>query len=60
MSMAFTICTMVLVAFAAFSSVAVAVEDVEGIAPAPLQSAGSALGVPVAIAAMASFLAWFF
>lgn len=58
--MALTIYIMVLLAFATFSSVAVAVEDVGGIAPAPMESAGAAFGVPVAIAAMASILAWFF
>lgn len=57
--MAFTIYIMVLVAYATFSS-AEAVEEVGNIAPAPIQSAGAAMGVPVAVAAIASLLAWFF
>lgn len=54
--MAFTIYIMVLVAFATFSC-AVAVEEVGNIAPAPVENAGTALGIR---AAVADLLAWFF
>ena len=54
MTMAFTI--MILMAF----GTSAAVEDLGGIAPAPMQSSGVALGVPAAVAVIASLAAWFF
>ncbi|KAI9184755.1 hypothetical protein LWI28_000794 [Acer negundo] len=59
MSMTFTIYIMVLLAFVTFGA-ANAAEDVGGIAPSPMESAGAALGVPAFLAAIASLLAWFF
>lgn len=59
MSMAFTIYIMVLSAFGIFVATNAA-EDLGGIAPAPMESIGAALGVPVLpVAAVASLLAWF-
>ncbi|KDP37956.1 hypothetical protein JCGZ_04599 [Jatropha curcas] len=57
--MFFPIYIMILMAFTAFGTSA-AVEDLGGIAPAPLQSSGEALGIPAALAVIASLAAWFF
>lgn len=55
--MAFTIHMTVLVSYASFGAT-VAAEDVA--APSPMESKAAALGVPAALGAMASVLAWFF
>ncbi|KAL5841219.1 hypothetical protein ACOSQ3_011822 [Xanthoceras sorbifolium] len=55
----FTIYVILLLAFVTFGA-ANAAEDVGGIAPSPMESAGGALGVPALLAAIASLLAWFF
>lgn len=56
---------MVLVAYitvlAVFATRATAVREDQGaVAPSPMESAGVALGVPAALAAVASMAAWFF
>lgn len=55
--MIFTIYMIVLVSFASFGAT-VAAEDAA--APSPMESTAAALGVPAALGAMASLLAWFF
>ncbi|PQQ06314.1 hypothetical protein Pyn_15767 [Prunus yedoensis var. nudiflora] len=57
LAMVFTIYMIVLVSFASFGAT-VAAEDAA--APSPMQSTAAALGVPAALGAMASLLAWFF
>lgn len=61
MAMVFTIYIIVLVSFASFKAT-VALEDAAapGIAPAPMESKAAVLGVPAALGAIASLLAWFF
>lgn len=59
LAMAFGIYLAVLLAFAAFGAAAV-VEDAGAIPPTPMQSAAEALGVPAALAAVVSLVAWFF
>lgn len=49
---------MILLASNAFGTSA-AVEDLGGIPPAPMESSGVALGVPAALAVLASMAAWF-
>lgn len=56
--MFFTVCIMILLASNAFGTSA-AVEDLGGIPPAPMESSGVALGVPAALAVLASMAAWF-
>ncbi|EEF42677.1 conserved hypothetical protein [Ricinus communis] len=55
-TMVFTIYIMVLLALVVFGTSA-AVEDLGGVAPAPMESSGMALGVPAAVAVIASLAA---
>ncbi|KAB1221351.1 hypothetical protein CJ030_MR2G005408 [Morella rubra] len=60
LTMLLTIYVVVLLACAAFRAT-VALEDIGAIAPSPtMESAGAALGVPAALAAMGVLAAWFF
>lgn len=59
MTMAFSIYIMALLAFITFGTT-IALEDLGGIPPAPMENTGVALGIPAAFAVIASLAAWFF